>query len=98
MKINEIVLFSFYSGVWCRFCNNKVLSKSQFKVANLSHSNIQVLTDKLSALFNVKMKKSVALSAGNATRASDEKKAFFDEQFKIIMKKIKEAVPEKSSR
>ena len=59
-------------------------------MANLSHNNIQVLTDKLSAFFNVKLRKPAILSTGNVEPVVDEKKIFFDEQFKIIMKKIKE--------
>lgn len=60
-------------------------------MANFSHSNIQVLADKLSAFFNVKLKRSAALTTGNVELPADDKKIFFDEQFKIIMKKIKEA-------
>ena len=59
-------------------------------MANFSHKNIQVLADRLSAFLNVKLKRSAALSAGNVELPADEKKIFFDEQFKIIMKKIKE--------
>jgi hypothetical protein len=59
-------------------------------VANFPHNNIQVLADKLSAFFNVKLKRSAKLSTGNVELPADEKKVFFDEQFKIIMKKIKE--------
>jgi hypothetical protein len=60
-------------------------------VINPSHHNIKSLTKKLSALFNVKLKNSIVLSAGASDVMMDEKKAFFDDQFKIIMKRIKES-------
>ena len=59
-------------------------------MANLSHTNIQALADKLAAFFNVKLRKPVVLSNGHREPVVDEKKIFLDEQFKIIMKKIKE--------
>ena len=59
-------------------------------MSNSSHNNIKVLGDRLSAFFNVKLKNAAILSTGNVDLPADDKKIFFDEQFKIIMKKIKE--------